>query len=87
MEKFLIQDVLGIRADPKRCLGKRFERIEDIVNGRWAQALPGDAIAAGFDVSDMRYLNGAKAQPALGPLEECLIRLLEQMSMLHLMHI
>lgn len=77
LAKYLIQQTLGIKVDPKRRIGRRLETIDDVANGKWAQALLGDAIAGGYQVTDMRYFNGAKADQSFEPFETCLTTMLE----------
>jgi hypothetical protein len=62
---FLLSTIVGAR--PHRSNAKRHQRILELVSDPAAAAEVSDHIAAGFDGSDMRFLNGAHDEPAFGP--------------------
>ena len=78
--KYLITQILGKQAH--RSNTAKQERIHKLVNGPAATAELSDYIAAGFDVTDMQFLNGAQADEAFVPLEQALTALLESRSLL-----
>jgi hypothetical protein len=54
----------------------------EMVSDPAAAAEVSDYIAAGFDVTDMRFLNGARDDPAFGPYFASLVEILEERSQL-----
>jgi hypothetical protein len=78
--KFLLSTIVGAR--PHRSNAKKHKRILELVSDPAAAAEVSDYIAAGFDVTDMRFLNGARDDPAFGPYFASLVEILEERSQL-----
>jgi hypothetical protein len=78
--KFLIKSVVGVQ--PYRCNSKKQQRMELLASDPEAVADLADYIASGHDVTDMRFINGARDDPAFGPFISILVDVLEEHSQL-----
>lgn len=81
--RFIVQDVLhiGSGSHPER-QSKRHERLRSLVDDPAVQAEVADAVAAGLDVTTLRYRNGAEANSKFGPFEAELRSMLEERELL-----
>jgi hypothetical protein len=75
-----LSTIVGAR--PHRSNAKKHKRILELVSDPAAAAEVSDHIAAGFDGTDMRFLNGARDDPAFGPYFASPVEILEQRSQL-----
>jgi hypothetical protein len=78
--QFLLSTIVGAR--PHRSNSKRHKRILELVSDPAAAAEVSDYIAAGCDATEMRFLNGARDDPAFGPYFALLVEILEERSQL-----
>jgi hypothetical protein len=77
---FLLSTIVGAR--PHRSSAKQQERIWKLVSDPAAAAEVSDHIAAGVDVTDMRFVNGARHDPSFDPYLASLVEILEERSQL-----
>lgn len=78
--KFLMSAIVGTQ--PHRSNTKKQDCIQKLVTDAEATAALADCIAAGYDVTDMRYLNASRDDPAFGPYIRTLVDMLEERSQL-----